>query len=132
MATETPASKNPNQIKPYLLEILQCDPLARFLSKKSVTSFIFGLIAFICGISERIGPNPLARKKAMEYVKPVRWSGWTLIAISVGIFEAIYIQFVIVKENIVIWETVYIVMVISYLLIRVFSFTFWFSLSSDR
>lgn len=70
------------------------------------------------GMAEKIGTNPLARARAMEYVRPVRWSGWVVIAFVVGVFETIYIQYVYLKENVLIWETVNGVMIISLVVIR--------------
>jgi hypothetical protein len=70
------------------------------------------------GISEKIGPNPLSRAKAMEYVRPVRWSGWAAVAVVIGLFEALYIQYVFQRDDVLIWETVNSTMAVSYILIR--------------
>lgn len=70
------------------------------------------------GISIRIGSNPLARARAMEYVRPLQWTGWVWLAMFVGLFEAAYIQYVFIKDEVIIWETVNPLMNISYLLVR--------------
>lgn len=70
------------------------------------------------GIAVIIGPNPLARAKTMEYVRPVQWPGWAVIAVVVGVFEAAYINYVLRMGNVINWETVNTTMVVAYLVER--------------
>ena len=74
------------------------------------------------GISGIIGPNPLARAKTMENVRPLRWSGWAIIAFIVGVLEASYIHYIIQRDNVVTWETVNTTMAASYMLLRFITF----------
>ena len=74
------------------------------------------------GISQKIGPDPLARAKAMEYVRPARWRGWAVVAFLIGLLEAIYLlNFYLYGGNIQ-WQNVNLIMVASSLFIRLVSF----------
>ena len=74
------------------------------------------------GISEKIGPSPLARARAMEFVRPLRWPGWALAAILVGLLEASFILYVFLNSTTIIWETVNGVMLASSFVVRFFTF----------
>jgi len=74
------------------------------------------------GISEKIGPSPLARARAMEFVRPVRWPGWAFVAIIIGLLEASFIRYVFLNSTTVIWETINEVMLVSSFVVRFFTF----------
>ena len=74
------------------------------------------------GISEKIGPSPLARARAMEYVRPVRWPGWAAVAFIIGILEASFIQYLYLNSTVLIWENINTVMLVSTFLVRLFTF----------
>ena len=74
------------------------------------------------GISEKIGPSPLARARAMEYVRPVRWPGWAVVAITVALLEAAYIQYIFLNTATRMWENINTIMLASSFLIRFLAF----------
>jgi len=70
------------------------------------------------GISERIGPSHLARARAMEYIRPIRWPGWAIVAFLIAVLEASFIHDVFLSSKVLIWENVNIVMLASSFLVR--------------
>lgn len=74
------------------------------------------------GISEKIGPDPLARARAMEYVRPARWRGWAVVAFLIGLLEAIYLLNFYLYGGSTAWQNVNLLMVASSLLIRLTAF----------
>lgn len=74
------------------------------------------------GISTKIGPDHLARAKAMEYIRPVRQPWWVAIAFIVGLLEVIYLLNSYAVNDIVSWQNINPIMLASSVFIRLISF----------
>ncbi len=74
------------------------------------------------GMAQRLGPNVIAETNAKESAQPLKWSGWVMVAITIGLFEAMYIQFVFENYSTPTWESVNRVMAFSRQLIRFLTF----------
>lgn len=74
------------------------------------------------GMAKRLGTNQVAEANARESAQPLGWPGWVAVAITIGLLEAIHIQYVFQNYSILTWESVNGVMAFSRQLIRFLTF----------
>lgn len=74
------------------------------------------------GISSRIGSSHLSRAHSMEFVRPVRWPGWSIVALLIALLETAYILFILLRDDVHIWQTANPLMIFLGALIRLVTF----------